>query len=79
MATTNDTENTVAMLRRRLNEQKGTWPTISKESSVPYGTLEKIAQGDTLNPQFDTVDKLLGYFRALDAMHASLKAVEARA
>lgn len=72
-------ESTVAMLRRRLGEEKGNWPGIADESGVPYGTLEKVAQGDTKNPQFETVDKLLSWFRARDAMRDSLRGVQAKA
>lgn len=62
-------------LRRRLDEEKGNWPQIADESGVPYGTLEKIAQGDTLNPQLKTVEPLLAWFRAKDAMRESLRVV----
>lgn len=72
-------ESTAEMLRRRLGEEKGNWPTIADESGVPYGTLEKIAQGDTKNPQSDTTDKLRAWFRARDAMRDSLRELQAKA
>lgn len=73
-ATTPPHESIGAYLRRRLEEEKGHWPTISEESGVPYGTIEKVAQGDTLNPQLKTVEPLLAWFRARDTMRESLKA-----
>lgn len=72
-------ETTVETLRRRLGEEKGNWPRIAKESGVPYGTLEKVGQGDTTNPQYDTVEKLLAWFRASDAMRAALRGAQEKA
>lgn len=77
MANVEQQESTTEYLRRRLNEVKGRWPLISRESGVPYGTIEKIAQGHTTNPQVKTTDALRGWFGALDAMHESLKKVAA--
>lgn len=68
-----------AYLHRRLNEERGNWPTIANESGVPYGTLEKIAQGDTKNPQLKTIEPLLAWFRARDTMRESLKGIQAAA
>lgn len=73
-ATHPPSESIGAYLRRRLDEEKGNWPTIAVESGVPYGTLEKIAQGDTLNPQLKTIEPLLAWFKARDTMLESLKA-----
>lgn len=64
-----------AYLRRRLEEEKGNWPTIAAESGVPYGTLEKVGQGDTENPSLPTARALRAWFRAKDAMRESLGAV----
>lgn len=68
-----------AYLKGRLEEEKGNWPTIADESGVPYATLEKIGQGDTENPSLPTARKLLTWFRARDAMRASLRSVAAGA
>lgn len=77
MANTQQQESTTEYLRRRLHEEKGRWPTIAMESGVPYGTIEKIAQGDTTNPQVKTADALRAWFEALDAMRNSLRRVAA--
>lgn len=47
------------VLVHRLASRKGEWRAISRQSSVPYDTLTKIAQGKTKNPRLNTVRALL--------------------
>lgn len=53
-------------VRTQLNDRKGTWPIISDVADVPYDTLTKIAQGQTVDPGVHTVQKLADYFWALE-------------
>lgn len=55
-------EKTIDKVRRLLNENKGSWPAVSKNSGVPYFTLTKIASGASPNPRVGTCDALLDYF-----------------
>lgn len=46
--------------------KKGTpkdWKIVSKQSDVPFGTIKRIAYGETKNPLSITVDKLAAHFR----------------
>jgi hypothetical protein len=72
-----DDELSGTYLRARLAEEKGNWPTIAEESGVPYGTLEKVGQGDTENPSLPTARKIRDWFRARDAMRQSLRSAAA--
>jgi hypothetical protein len=47
----------------QLDLTKGRWPTVAEESGVPYKTLVKIAQRETLDPGVNNVQKLADYFR----------------
>lgn len=57
-------ENTAQRIKRLLNEHKGSWPEISRDSGVPYFTLAKIASGASENPRIKTCDALSRYFDA---------------
>jgi len=46
-----------------LEVYKGKWPTVAVGSGVPYKTLTKIAQRETLDPGVSNVQKLHDYFR----------------
>jgi predicted transcriptional regulator len=48
---------------RRLNQEKGDWPRVAGESSVPYQTITKIAGGFVRNPRVLTVQALFDYFQ----------------
>jgi hypothetical protein len=65
-------EPIIEFLRRRLNEHKGMWPMISKETGVEYDTLAKIAQGVRTNPGLSNIQPLLDWFEARDEMLAKL-------
>lgn len=55
-------ENTAQRIRRLLNERKGSWPEIARDSGVPYFTITKIASGASENPRIKTCDALNLYF-----------------
>lgn len=46
-----------------LKKRSGQWPTVAKDSGVPYGTLKKIAVGSTPSPRIKTLERLAMYFR----------------
>ena len=50
-----------------LQRRKGEWRRICEETSVPYSSLAKIAQGHNANPTIDTVQRLVDYLKADDA------------
>ena len=54
-------------IRRRLNEHKGEWPVIHRESGVEYDRIAKMAQGRATNPTLENVQPLLDWFAAWDA------------
>ncbi|MFM0660116.1 hypothetical protein [Paraburkholderia sediminicola] len=60
---------------RRLDQAKGAWPGIARESGVPYQTLTKIACRIVSDPRVSTVQTLFDYFTA----HADQPAVADRA
>lgn len=45
-----------------LERTKGQWPTIAEKSGVPYKTLVKIAQRETLDPGVQVTQRLYDYF-----------------
>lgn len=56
-------ESILDFVRRHLADAKGRLPTVASESGVPFGTLKKIACGDTRAPRIDTLERLAEYFR----------------
>lgn len=52
---------------RKLNEAKGTWPTVAEGSGVPYDTITKIAQRQIGDPKVSKLQRLANYFKALEA------------
>lgn len=59
-----DMSETLYFVIRNLNEARGRWDCIERESGVSRRTFEKIVQGATRNPRIETVEKLAAYFRA---------------
>ncbi len=57
---------------RRLNEHKGMWPQIAKESGVNYDKIAKIAQRRSTNPTLANVQPLVDWFAGRDAAMAKL-------
>lgn len=55
---------TLYFVIRNLNEARGRWDCVERESGVSRRTFEKIVQGATRNPRIETVEKLAAYFRA---------------
>lgn len=37
---------------------------VAQKTGVPFGTLHKIKYGQTLNPRYETVEKLVAWARA---------------
>lgn len=52
----------MALLIGALNNASEPATAIAEKSGVPYGTICKIQQGQTLNPRIETVQRLLDYF-----------------
>jgi hypothetical protein len=48
----------VASLRARVGE----WQRVAEASGVPYSTVCKIGQGETVNPRIGSVQKLANHF-----------------
>lgn len=63
-----DTPNTRMLddVLAHLDRTKGQWPTIAEKSGVPYKTLTKIAQRETLNPGVQGVQQLYDYFHGIE-------------
>jgi hypothetical protein len=57
-------EPMLATVLRRLDQTKGAWPDIARESGVPYQTLTKIACRIVADPRVSTVQTLFDYFAA---------------
>jgi len=52
----------LAKVVHRLLSRRGDWPTVARESGVPYTTLTHIAQGHSRDPRISTVQALHDYF-----------------
>jgi hypothetical protein len=50
---------------RQLQERKGSWPQIAKETGIAYSSLSKMARGDIEDPGVRKVEVLARYFRLL--------------
>ncbi len=55
-------ERILALVRRRLEESRGKWPVISKETGVPYFTIANIVSGKSADPRIGSIQPLLDYF-----------------
>lgn len=55
-------EPILSFVKRRLEEKRGSWVDVARDSGVPYHTLTKIAQGQVENPRIETVQRLVDYF-----------------
>lgn len=56
--------STMEALRHDLDRARGRWPQISRDTSVDYFTIARIARGNTQNPRIDTFDKLRAWLDA---------------
>lgn len=56
----------VSFVLKKLEESKGDWPRVARESGVSYRTLKKIATGETADPEVDNLARLANYFRRCD-------------
>ena len=60
-------ESLLEYVVKRLQSLKGSWPKVAAGSGVPLRTVEKVANGQSKNPQFQTVDRLARYLRETSA------------
>ena len=61
-------------VRRRLQEHKGEWAMISRDTEVDYSIVARIAQGINQNPTIANLQPLVDWFAAKDAMLEQLRA-----
>lgn len=59
-------EDTVALLRADLLNQRGNYHRISRESGLSYSWLCKFAQGRRVNPTITTITKLRAALALVD-------------
>jgi hypothetical protein len=57
------TESIYKFVLERLQEAKGTWPTVAEETGIPLRTLEKIARREVEDPGVSKIEILARYFR----------------
>lgn len=50
----------------QLQERKGNWPQIEKDTGMPYSWLSKLARGLIDDPGVKKIEKLARYFRLLE-------------
>ena len=50
----------------QLQERKGGWPQIEKDTGTPYSWLSKLARGLIDDPGVKKIDRLARYFRLLE-------------
>lgn len=60
------TEPILSYIQRRLEEFRGQWPTISRETLVGYDTIAKLARGERPNPELNTIQPLIDWFDGQD-------------
>lgn len=63
-------ESILLYVKRRLEESRGEWPQISKDTGVPYFTVTNIAQGKVEDPRISTMQKLYNHLKASDPAEA---------
>jgi hypothetical protein len=52
----------------RLQDTKGTWPSVARGAGVSYRTLKKIATKDTKSPGIRNLERLANYFREVNSV-----------
>jgi predicted transcriptional regulator len=50
----------------QLQERKGSWMHIAKDTGMPYSWLSKLARGVIDDPGVKKIEKLASYFRLLE-------------
>jgi hypothetical protein len=60
---------------RQLQERKGSWPQIEKETGLDYSWLSKLARGVIDDPGVKKIGKLAVYFRLLSKQEAERAAL----
>lgn len=53
---------------RKLQEAKGTWPLVSRETGMSRKTIVKIAMRTVKDPRVSNVERLARYFQQRDAL-----------
>lgn len=66
-------EPIIDYLRRRLEEFRGQWPQIAKDTGVEYSIIARIARGENENPELKNIQPLLDWFVARDEMVEKLR------
>lgn len=46
-----------------LQERKGRWPTVARESGVSLRTIEKVARRESKHPRIHIIEQLAEYIR----------------
>lgn len=52
---------------RCLQEKKGSWPVVARETGISRRTIEKIARQEIKDPGVSLIERLAGYFRSQPA------------
>jgi DNA-binding Xre family transcriptional regulator len=52
--------------RAELNEKPLTWFDVSKATKLTHSALLKLARGDSTRVDFETIDKLMDFFKTND-------------
>lgn len=58
---------TIEETMKLLEERKGSWPRVAKESGVGYEWLIKFSRGEIPKPGFEPVTKLYTYLKSKQA------------
>lgn len=68
MATPRETNKSMlAYVLEQLELCRGEWPTVERDSGVSIRTIQKIAQGETVDPGVSTAQRLFDCFKRREA------------
>lgn len=56
----------IQALRKRLNDLKGKWAEIARDTNINHSTIYRIASGKNTNPDLPTIQVLLDWCEAFD-------------
>lgn len=73
------TESMIEYVQRRLQEHKGEWTRISKDTNVDYSVLARIGQGVNTNPMIENLQPLYDWLQAREKMMDAVRRKEAAA
>jgi len=57
-------------VRILLEQRRGEWPEISRQTGIPYRTIQNLAQGVVAGPRVSTVEALYQYLTTVDGSAA---------